>query len=633
MRRSPILACLRLGRQASPLMDCDDFMMELAKMGDSIASAPQSAGFRDHAADCAECSDLASDLALEVDDELLGQQVGVYRIQHLLGEGGMGRVYLATHPEILSRVAIKVFSRDWNAHPNLVSRFFAEARATNVIGHENIVNVLDVGRLEDGRPFMVMEHLLGQSLADLVGSPELSDADTKRLMLDVLGALAAAHERNIVHRDLKPDNIFVSPEGRATLLDFGIAKLIPESGGGALSSATATGLILGTPQYMSPEQAIGDVVDHRTDVYAMGVILYECFTGQRPFEGTSLYRLLEQHVHVVPLAPRALRPELSADVEAVILRALAKSASDRFQNMSDMRAALAVCDVSETSGGYSAIKREQLSALAGDTSAVTVPERPGPAKAQNDPHPPQRRSRFVLGGLLLAAVAIPIGAWQFLGQGEAPGGVATLTDAALSPNASPPIGIVSDATAIDEVPSDIVDAAIPSFDSGAAKRKPNRKPVLRGTAPLSRLDEALQIARSLEADARLFRITLQGIDMHGRVDTSKPRNHIYFDFVSARLVERNKDRKFGSCIVRVWVRHGMAMESERLTSRCNKLNAFTPPRCSLASLLRKKRKSGAFPESFEPTTAVLRQSSAKRSGPTWIFDIKGINFGSVPCPD
>ena len=375
------------------------------------------------------------------------------------------------------------------------------------------------------------------------------------------------------------------------------------------------------------------MVDHRTDVYAMGIILYECFTGQRPFEGTSLYRLLDQHVHVSPLAPRELRPDLPADVEAVILRALAKSASDRYQNMSDMRAALAVCEVSETSGGYSAIKREQLSASGGDSSAVTVPERPQPAKGKSDP--PQRRSRFAVGGLVLAAVAIPIGAWQFLGQDDAPRAprvVATLTDAALSPNASPPIGIVSDA-ATHAVPSNTVDAAIPSFDSGTAKRKPNRKPVLRGTAPLSRLDEAMQIARGLEADARLFRINLQGIDMHGRVDTSNPRNHIYFDFVSARLVDRNKERKFGSCIVRVWVRHGMAMEAERLTSQCNKLNAFAPPRCSLASLLKKKRESGAFPESFEPTKAVLRQASAKRSGPTWIFNIKGANFGSLPCPD
>jgi serine/threonine-protein kinase len=612
-------------------MDCDDFMMELAKMGDSIASAPQSAGFRDHAADCAACSDLARDLAEEVDDELLGQQIGVYRIQHLLGEGGMGRVYLATHPEILSRVAIKVFSRDWNAHPNLVSRFFAEARATNVIGHENIVNVLDVGRLEDGRPFMVMEHLSGHSLADLVGATELSDADTKRLMLDVLSALAAAHERSIVHRDLKPDNIFVSPEGRATLLDFGIAKLIPESGGGTLSSATATGLILGTPQYMSPEQATGDVVDHRTDVYAMGIILYECFTGQRPFEGTSLYRLLEQHVHVSPLGPRELRPDLPVDVEAVILRALEKTASDRYQNMSDMRAALDACEVSETSGGYSAVKREQHVAPVGGSSAVTVPGRPQPAQAKSEP--PQRRSPYALGGLVLAAVAIPIGVWQVVGQGEAPRVVATPADAALSANAPPPMGIASDAAASDAAPSGIVDAAIPSLDSGTAKRQPKRKPALRGTAPLSRLDEAMQIARGLEADARLFRITLQGIDMHGRVDTSEPRNHIYFDFVSARLVERNRDRKFGNCIVRVWVRHGRAMESERLTSQCTKLNAFAPPRCSIASLLRKKRKSGAFPESFEPTKAVLRQASAKRSGPTWIFSIKGINFGSDPCPD
>jgi len=182
------LAPERLGPQASLEMDCDDFMLLLARPG------PPSESLSAHLKTCDACRELSEDLkaddaaalAEDVDDEMIGTEIGAYRVERLLGAGGMGRVYLALHPDIESRVAIKVFSKDWNAHPALVSRFFAEAKASNVIAHENIVNVLDVGRLGDGRPYMVMEHLLGQPLSALIRSAELTDAVIKRLMLDVL---------------------------------------------------------------------------------------------------------------------------------------------------------------------------------------------------------------------------------------------------------------------------------------------------------------------------------------------------------------------------------------------------------------------------------------------------------------
>ncbi len=271
------------------------------------------------------------------DDVLLGQPVGAYRIARLLGVGGMGRVYKGVHPSIGSRVAIKVLSRECADRPDLVERFFSEARAVNLIRHESIVNVLDLAQLPDGRPYIIMEYLDGAPLADLVAKMgQLPLGGMARLMAEVLDALSAAHAKGIVHRDLKPDNIYVTPAGRPKVLDFGIAKLRPELGG----SATQTGSLLGTPHYMSPEQAMGKPVDLRTDIYAMGVILFECATGRRPFVAESLFDLLRRHVDEAPPPPRSFRPDMPAAFEQVIMYALAKDPAHRFQSCGDLANAL-----------------------------------------------------------------------------------------------------------------------------------------------------------------------------------------------------------------------------------------------------------------------------------------------------
>jgi Protein kinase domain len=271
------------------------------------------------------------------EDVLLGTSVGPYRIARLLGVGGMGRVYKGVQPQIGSRVAIKVLSRECTDRKDLVERFFSEARAVNLIRHESIVNVLDLSILPDGRPYIVMEYLDGAPLSDLVtrlGAMPLGGVC--RLTVEVLDALGAAHAKGIVHRDLKPDNIFVTPVGRAKVLDFGIAKLLPELGG----SFTQTGSLLGTPHYMSPEQASGKGVDFRTDLYAMGVILFECVTGQKPFHGDSMFDLLRKHVDLPPPPPRALRPDLPPALEHIILVALAKDPHQRFPSAAAMTGAL-----------------------------------------------------------------------------------------------------------------------------------------------------------------------------------------------------------------------------------------------------------------------------------------------------
>jgi hypothetical protein len=279
-------------------------------------------------------------LAPAGDDALLGTMVGAYRVARLLGVGGMGRVYKGVQPQIGSRVAIKVLSRECSDRPSLVERFFAEARAVNLIRHETIVNVLDLASLPDERPYIIMEYLDGAPLAAAIEAVAhtgpLPLGTVARLAVEVLDALGAAHAAGIVHRDLKPDNIFVAPSGRPKVLDFGIAKLHPELGG----SYTRTGSLLGTPHYMAPEQAAGRPIDHRTDLYAMGVILFECATGARPFHGDSLFDLLRKHVDAPPPRPLALRPDLPPAFEHVILTALAKPPDHRWQSAQAMSTAL-----------------------------------------------------------------------------------------------------------------------------------------------------------------------------------------------------------------------------------------------------------------------------------------------------
>jgi serine/threonine-protein kinase len=286
------------------------------------------------------CPEDGNELRPRGDDVLLGIPVGQYRIARLLGVGGMGRVYKAVHPQIGSRVAVKVLSRDCADNRELVDRFFAEARAVNLIRHENIINVLDLATLPDGRPYITMEYLDGQPLAEVMEQGgQLPLGSLARLVGEVLGALSAAHATGIVHRDLKPDNIFVSPQGRAKVLDFGIAKLMPELAGG--HGPTRTGSLLGTPHYMSPEQANAQPVDARTDIYAMGVILYEGATGNRPFGGSSLFELLRQVLEQPPPPLRPIRPDMPPAYEAVVLRAMAKDPNQRFQSANELADALA----------------------------------------------------------------------------------------------------------------------------------------------------------------------------------------------------------------------------------------------------------------------------------------------------
>ena len=269
-------------------------------------------------------------------DPLIGAELGTYRISHVLGEGGMGRVYAAVNPQIAGRVAIKVLS---NQDPDLVARFFAEARAINLINHRSIVRVQDLAQLPDGRPYIVMELLEGETLKSVVRrDAPLPIGGVTRVVGQAISALGAAHAIGIVHRDFKSDNIMVLADGSAKVLDFGIAKLSPWLGGGG--PRTVTGVRVGTPAYMAPEQIRGDAVDARTDIYAAGVVLFEALTGRRPFLGDNEFELMKAHLELAPPAPSSVRADVPHTLDQVVLQALAKRPEDRFQAVPAMTNAL-----------------------------------------------------------------------------------------------------------------------------------------------------------------------------------------------------------------------------------------------------------------------------------------------------
>jgi serine/threonine-protein kinase len=299
-----------------------------------------------------------------------------YRLVRPIGSGAMGEVYEAEHIYINKRVALKLLHRHLVTNTEAVQRLHREARSTSGIGHPNIVHIEDFGHAEDGAVYLAMEWLEGETLRDRLERGPLPIPDALAIMSAIASGVAASHASGVIHRDLKPANIFLARQRDGSevvkVLDFGIAKLAAGD-----ASLTQTGAFIGTPHYMAPEQADATRVDGRSDVYSMGVILYELACGQIPFGGDSVVAVLQQHAGAAPTPPRKRAPErgISAELEAIILRALAKRSDERY---SDALAFKAAVDAQRERSATGARRNTDRGMVAHSGSAASAPE-PAPA--------------------------------------------------------------------------------------------------------------------------------------------------------------------------------------------------------------------------------------------------------------
>ncbi|HMY75374.1 MAG TPA: protein kinase, partial [Blastocatellia bacterium] len=284
-------------------------------------------------------------------ESLAGKKFGHYRLLSVLGIGGMGEVYLARDERLGRQLALKILPPHFVADDMRVERFAREARAVSALNHPNIVTVYDVGQL-DGTHFIAMEHVNGQTLRETLHAAEqgrLNPKEVVEIALQISAALAAAHEAGIIHRDIKPENVMLRRDDYVKVVDFGLAKLTEMQqslaktlGADDDPAATNPGTVLGTLRYMSPEQALGQEVDARSDLFSLGVVLYELLTGSPPFKGHRPAAILDAVVHHTPLPLTQLRPEIPGEFERIISRLLEKDRNLRYQSANDLRAALKV---------------------------------------------------------------------------------------------------------------------------------------------------------------------------------------------------------------------------------------------------------------------------------------------------
>jgi serine/threonine protein kinase len=259
-----------------------------------------------------------------------GATLGAFRILHQIGEGGMAKVYKAYQPAMDRTVALKVLPEEYAEDPQFVERFIREARTIAALEHRNILPVFDFGE-QDGITYMAMRYVEGGTLKELLNQGRLTLHDVLDLMVQICSALDYAHRRGVIHRDVKPSNVILDSEGAAYLMDFGIAKVLGKSG-----DLTATGAAIGTPAYMAPEQALGEKVDSRTDIYALGIVLYEMVVGRVPYQADTPMAVLMAHLRDPLPLPREFDTSISESVQAVIIKALAKDREDRYQTANEL---------------------------------------------------------------------------------------------------------------------------------------------------------------------------------------------------------------------------------------------------------------------------------------------------------
>jgi eukaryotic-like serine/threonine-protein kinase len=340
---------------------------------------------------------------------------GRYRIMRKLGSGGMADVYLAEDEELGRRVAIKILNDKHANDEQFVERFRREAKNAAGLSHPNIVSIYDRGEAE-GTYYIAMEYLDGRSLKEIVvARGPLPIGDAIEATRQVLTALRFAHRKGVVHRDIKPHNVMADADGRLKVTDFGIARA-------GVSQMTEAGSIIGTAQYLSPEQARGAAVDQRSDLYSIGVVLYEMLTGQVPFTGESPVEIAMKHLSDTPRPPSLLRPEIPPDLDMVVLRALAKNPEDRFQTAEELdaeleRVAAGVGVTAETADAATAVLSG--TALSSAPTEIVPPRRPPtqarPSYRYAEP-PPRRRPIWPWLLALLLVVLAGVAGWYAFGK-------------------------------------------------------------------------------------------------------------------------------------------------------------------------------------------------------------------------
>ena len=372
---------------------------------------------------------------------------GRYHIERLLGKGGMGLVYEAKHVVLQKRLAVKVLKEEVSRDEKVMARFRREAQAAGSIGSPHICDVSDFGTMPDGSTYFVMEFLDGPSLSGaLLQENPMQTARVLDVAIQLCEALGAAHERGIVHRDLKPDNVHLVDQGGrkdfVKVLDFGIAKVA----GAADKKLTQAGQVFGTPHYMSPEQCAGREVDLRTDIYALGVMIYEMACGVVPFDADNLMGVLTKHVYENPIPPRQLPPPVAVPpgLEAIILKSLAKQPEHRYQTMAELREDLVTLQqggtpkaVMESVGGGGVPKTQMLgsdvSALIGAYPAT--PSAAPPAMPEEESKPPVL---LIVGGLvLLLGLGAAVFAAAFFLGGDTDGEEGTVAQTESDPTPPP----------------------------------------------------------------------------------------------------------------------------------------------------------------------------------------------------
>jgi serine/threonine protein kinase len=360
---------------------------------------------------------------------LIGAILGNYRITGELSRGGMGTVFRAEH-EILKRpAAVKLLRPELSENDELVERFFNEAKAATAIRHPGIVEIYDFGYTDEGHAYLVMEFLEGRVLSkELERHGRLAEFEAASIARGIASALKAAHGKGIIHRDLKPDNVFLVPdlEGptggmRAKVLDFGIAKLSEMQ----TNNHTQTGVLMGTPLYMAPEQArAAGQIDQRADLYSLGCILYEMLVGRPPFLAEGAGEIIAMQLFTEPTPPRTLVPDISREMEMIVMRLLAKEPRDRFQSAGDVVAALGAAGARLSSelasmpgSGSYAMKVSTIATPANGVRVSLIDD----ATTRRDP--PKRSAMPIIAGILTLAiaVAVAIAVYTLASSDDAPG--------------------------------------------------------------------------------------------------------------------------------------------------------------------------------------------------------------------